>query len=234
MVTDKIHCFPWGSDLVRRGRHDGHLPRRPPRAPRLHASRCPCRALLDLLADKWPALVTGALEDGPRRLRNPGSGSRASAPRCSPGPSAAASTAAHSTAPSTPPPRASNTPSPSAAAPPSRSTPRAPGPRTTSARPSRPDPSPGDPAATPTARTTGNAPRGESRRRVHACPRHPLVPAQPPCRRLRRGDTSGVPERTITSAVHARPKRTRAATATNGVTTALPHRVSPTPKSSAK
>ncbi len=29
---------------------------------------CPCRSLLDLLANKWSALAIGALEDGPRRF----------------------------------------------------------------------------------------------------------------------------------------------------------------------
>lgn len=29
---------------------------------------CPCRSVLDLLADKWSALAIGALEDGPRRF----------------------------------------------------------------------------------------------------------------------------------------------------------------------
>ncbi len=29
---------------------------------------CPCRGLLDLLANKWSTLVIGALEDGPRRF----------------------------------------------------------------------------------------------------------------------------------------------------------------------
>lgn len=34
----------------------------------VYASQCPCRALLDLLANKWSALAIGALEDGPRRF----------------------------------------------------------------------------------------------------------------------------------------------------------------------
>lgn len=29
---------------------------------------CPCRRVLDLLANKWSALALGALEDGPRRF----------------------------------------------------------------------------------------------------------------------------------------------------------------------
>lgn len=29
---------------------------------------CPCRTLLDLLANKWSTLAIGALEDGPRRF----------------------------------------------------------------------------------------------------------------------------------------------------------------------
>ncbi|MGK5627864.1 winged helix-turn-helix transcriptional regulator [Streptomyces sp. URMC 123] len=46
------------------GRHDHHD---------VYAAQCPCRDVLDLLANKWSALAIGALEDGPRRfgaLRN--------------------------------------------------------------------------------------------------------------------------------------------------------------------
>ena len=38
----------------------------PPRD--VYAAMCPCRDLLDLLANKWSALAIGALEDGPRRF----------------------------------------------------------------------------------------------------------------------------------------------------------------------
>ncbi|MFJ1709620.1 winged helix-turn-helix transcriptional regulator [Kitasatospora sp. NPDC088346] len=41
------------------GRHDDHD---------VYAAQCPCRAMLDLLANKWSALAIGALEDGPRRF----------------------------------------------------------------------------------------------------------------------------------------------------------------------
>ncbi|WP_042368206.1 winged helix-turn-helix transcriptional regulator [Streptacidiphilus neutrinimicus] len=34
----------------------------------VYAAQCPCRALLDLLANKWSALAIGALEDGPQRF----------------------------------------------------------------------------------------------------------------------------------------------------------------------
>lgn len=34
----------------------------------VYAAMCPCRDLLDLLANKWSALAIGALEDGPRRF----------------------------------------------------------------------------------------------------------------------------------------------------------------------
>ncbi|WP_035792245.1 winged helix-turn-helix transcriptional regulator [Kitasatospora mediocidica] len=34
----------------------------------VYAAQCPCRAMLDLLANKWAALAIGALEDGPRRF----------------------------------------------------------------------------------------------------------------------------------------------------------------------
>ncbi|PJE94826.1 hypothetical protein CUT44_26765 [Streptomyces carminius] len=34
----------------------------------VYAAQCPCRSVLDLLADKWSALVLGALEDGPLRF----------------------------------------------------------------------------------------------------------------------------------------------------------------------
>ena len=33
----------------------------------VYAAMCPCRDMLDLLANKWSALVIGALEDGPQR-----------------------------------------------------------------------------------------------------------------------------------------------------------------------
>ncbi|WP_102507967.1 winged helix-turn-helix transcriptional regulator [Sanguibacter massiliensis] len=33
----------------------------------VYAAMCPCRDMLDLLANKWSALAIGALEDGPRR-----------------------------------------------------------------------------------------------------------------------------------------------------------------------
>jgi DNA-binding HxlR family transcriptional regulator len=41
------------------GRHDEH---------NVYAESCPCRALLDLLANKWSALIIGLLEDGPQRF----------------------------------------------------------------------------------------------------------------------------------------------------------------------
>jgi DNA-binding HxlR family transcriptional regulator len=34
----------------------------------VYEAQCPCRALLDLLANKWSALAIGALEDGPLRF----------------------------------------------------------------------------------------------------------------------------------------------------------------------
>ncbi|MDT8912774.1 helix-turn-helix domain-containing protein [Amycolatopsis sp. PS_44_ISF1] len=34
----------------------------------VYSAQCPCRALLDLLANKWSALAIGALEDGPQRF----------------------------------------------------------------------------------------------------------------------------------------------------------------------
>lgn len=34
----------------------------------VYAAQCPCREILDLLANKWTALAIGALEDGPRRF----------------------------------------------------------------------------------------------------------------------------------------------------------------------
>lgn len=36
--------------------------------PDVYAAHCPCRSVLDLLADKWSALVLGALEEGPLRF----------------------------------------------------------------------------------------------------------------------------------------------------------------------
>lgn len=34
----------------------------------VYDAQCPCRGVLDLLADKWSALVIGALESGPQRF----------------------------------------------------------------------------------------------------------------------------------------------------------------------
>lgn len=34
----------------------------------VYSAQCPCRDLLDLLANKWSALAVGALEDGPQRF----------------------------------------------------------------------------------------------------------------------------------------------------------------------
>jgi DNA-binding HxlR family transcriptional regulator len=34
----------------------------------VYLRNCPCRSVLDLLANKWTALAIGALEDGPRRF----------------------------------------------------------------------------------------------------------------------------------------------------------------------
>ncbi len=33
----------------------------------VYAAMCPCRDMLDLLANRWSALAIGALEDGPQR-----------------------------------------------------------------------------------------------------------------------------------------------------------------------
>lgn len=42
--------------------------RRPDRPRDVYAAACPCRDMLDLLANKWSALALGALEEGPRRF----------------------------------------------------------------------------------------------------------------------------------------------------------------------
>jgi DNA-binding HxlR family transcriptional regulator len=34
----------------------------------VYAAMCPCRDMLDLLANKWSALILGALEEGPLRF----------------------------------------------------------------------------------------------------------------------------------------------------------------------
>ncbi len=34
----------------------------------VYSLQCPCRDLLDLIANKWSALAVGALEDGPQRF----------------------------------------------------------------------------------------------------------------------------------------------------------------------
>lgn len=41
------------------GQHDYHD---------VYSAQCPCRDLLDLLANKWSALAVGTLEDGPQRF----------------------------------------------------------------------------------------------------------------------------------------------------------------------
>ncbi|TXS52006.1 transcriptional regulator [Streptomyces sp. t39] len=41
------------------GAHDPHD---------VYEAQCPCRAMLDLLANKWAALAIGALEGGPQRF----------------------------------------------------------------------------------------------------------------------------------------------------------------------
>ncbi|WP_062434729.1 winged helix-turn-helix transcriptional regulator [Herbidospora daliensis] len=41
------------------GKHDHHD---------VYSALCPCREVLDLLANKWSALAIGALEDGPQRF----------------------------------------------------------------------------------------------------------------------------------------------------------------------
>ncbi|BAL89027.1 putative HxlR-family transcriptional regulator [Actinoplanes missouriensis 431] len=41
------------------GHHDHHD---------VYAQLCPCRHLLDLIANKWTTLAVGALEDGPQRF----------------------------------------------------------------------------------------------------------------------------------------------------------------------
>ncbi|GGL92692.1 cinnamoyl ester hydrolase [Streptomyces fumigatiscleroticus] len=40
-------------------RHDRHD---------VYAAQCPCREVLDLLANKWSALAIGAMEEGPQRF----------------------------------------------------------------------------------------------------------------------------------------------------------------------
>lgn len=47
------------TELCATGMHDLHD---------VYAESCPCRSLLDLLANKWSALVIGLLEHGPRRF----------------------------------------------------------------------------------------------------------------------------------------------------------------------
>lgn len=34
----------------------------------VYAAQCPCRAMLNLLANKWSALAIGAMEEGPQRF----------------------------------------------------------------------------------------------------------------------------------------------------------------------
>ncbi len=62
LVTVNGHWFPLGTTVTAMatsscGRvHD------------VYDASCPCRHMLDLLANKWSALALGALEDGPRRF----------------------------------------------------------------------------------------------------------------------------------------------------------------------
>lgn len=48
------------------GTYAGHMDSCGPKD--AYSAACPCRELLDLLANKWSALALGALEDGPRRF----------------------------------------------------------------------------------------------------------------------------------------------------------------------
>jgi DNA-binding HxlR family transcriptional regulator len=68
VVTIKGHYFPIGSmqlrsvpvtTACRTGLHAHHD---------VYSAQCPCRGMLDLLANKWSALAIGALEDGPQRF----------------------------------------------------------------------------------------------------------------------------------------------------------------------
>lgn len=47
-----------------------HGPARTPAEDRndVYAAMCPCRDMLDLVAQRWTALAIGAMEDGPRRF----------------------------------------------------------------------------------------------------------------------------------------------------------------------
>lgn len=45
--------------VCRTGRHDEHD---------VYSAQCPCREVLDLLANKWSALAVGALGEGPQRF----------------------------------------------------------------------------------------------------------------------------------------------------------------------
>ncbi|GHE09555.1 cinnamoyl ester hydrolase [Streptomyces alanosinicus] len=68
MVTFKDKYFPLGSDLVRTVSMTTNCPSGQHAHHDVYAAQCPCRALLDLLANKWSALAIGALEDGPQRF----------------------------------------------------------------------------------------------------------------------------------------------------------------------
>jgi len=67
VVTIKGYYFPLESMQMRgpmatqcpTGQHPHHD---------VYTAQCPCRALLDLLANKWSALAIGALEEGPQRF----------------------------------------------------------------------------------------------------------------------------------------------------------------------
>jgi len=57
-VTESTECAETGKRCPS-GRHADH---------NVYSAQCPCRAMLDLLANKWSALAIGALEDGPQRF----------------------------------------------------------------------------------------------------------------------------------------------------------------------
>lgn len=86
VVTRKDHWYPSGTEAVPDGYHrrvtttrttNTRTTKARPTATHapdctdpksVYAAACPCRDMLDLLANKWSALALGALEDGPRRF----------------------------------------------------------------------------------------------------------------------------------------------------------------------
>lgn len=68
VVTIKGTYFPMGSMQLRSALVTTDCPTGQHAHHDVYSAQCPCRAMLDLLANKWSALAIGALDDGPQRF----------------------------------------------------------------------------------------------------------------------------------------------------------------------